>query len=229
MDELDQFLLSDATSDETMTLDMLDGYLTAIVIGPTTLQTSAWLRGVWGPTEDDLPHFETQDQAQHILDLIMRHYNGIIWSVQGDAEAFEPVFDVVSYPDDPQEYVEGEAWAHGFMQGIKLCQEDWQPIMDDANGREWLRPIHLLGADNVAAEEEALTRWPAQREELANQIPARIAAIYRYWLPHRKTVHDQQLATTIQRKASKIGRNDPCPCGSGKKFKKCCGAAATLN
>ena len=25
-------------------------------------------------------------------------------------------------------------------------------------------------------------------------------------------------------KSEKIGRNDPCPCGSGKKFKKCCGA-----
>lgn len=28
------------------------------------------------------------------------------------------------------------------------------------------------------------------------------------------------------RKAAKVGRNDPCPCGSGKKYKKCCGAAA---
>jgi hypothetical protein len=30
-------------------------------------------------------------------------------------------------------------------------------------------------------------------------------------------------ATMIERPASKVGRNDPCPCGSGKKFKKCCG------
>ncbi|MEW6079572.1 MAG: YchJ family protein [Thermodesulfobacteriota bacterium] len=29
---------------------------------------------------------------------------------------------------------------------------------------------------------------------------------------------------TIRRDAPKVGRNDPCPCGSGKKFKKCCGA-----
>ena len=28
---------------------------------------------------------------------------------------------------------------------------------------------------------------------------------------------------TIPPKAVKIGRNDPCPCGSGRKFKKCCG------
>ena len=31
---------------------------------------------------------------------------------------------------------------------------------------------------------------------------------------------------TIRRETPKIGRNDPCPCGSGKKYKKCCGAAA---
>ncbi|MCA9518011.1 MAG: SEC-C domain-containing protein [Myxococcales bacterium] len=29
---------------------------------------------------------------------------------------------------------------------------------------------------------------------------------------------------TVRRDAPKVGRNDPCPCGSGKKFKKCCGA-----
>jgi uncharacterized protein YecA (UPF0149 family) len=29
---------------------------------------------------------------------------------------------------------------------------------------------------------------------------------------------------TVQRKGDKVGRNDPCPCGSGKKYKKCCGA-----
>ena len=31
--------------------------------------------------------------------------------------------------------------------------------------------------------------------------------------------------TVVVRKAEKIGRNDLCPCGSGKKYKKCCGAA----
>ncbi len=29
----------------------------------------------------------------------------------------------------------------------------------------------------------------------------------------------------VERRQPKVGRNDPCPCGSGKKFKKCCGSA----
>lgn len=45
--ELDNFLMSDDTSDETMMLDALDGYLTAIVSGPVTLKTSEWLPGFW--------------------------------------------------------------------------------------------------------------------------------------------------------------------------------------
>jgi len=31
---------------------------------------------------------------------------------------------------------------------------------------------------------------------------------------------------TIVREGEKVGRNDPCPCGSGKKYKKCCGVSA---
>lgn len=229
LDELDQFLMSDEVSDEAMMLDMLDGYLTALVVGPTTLQPSKWLPGIWGSTEEDAPHFQTGEQGQHILDLILRHYNGIIWSLQADADAFEPMFHETTYPDDPRVYVDGEAWAHGFMQGIELSQQDWQPLFEDAQGQAWIRSIYLLGANHVSQEEEELMRWPAQREELAKAIPAGVAAIYRYWLPYRKAVHERQIATTIQRATPKIGRNDPCPCGSGKKFKKCCGAAADLH
>jgi preprotein translocase subunit SecA len=34
---------------------------------------------------------------------------------------------------------------------------------------------------------------------------------------------DTPAGATVKREAAKVGRNDPCPCGSGKKYKKCCG------
>jgi preprotein translocase subunit SecA len=37
---------------------------------------------------------------------------------------------------------------------------------------------------------------------------------------------DHQPVQQVVRSGAKIGRNDPCPCGSGKKYKKCCGVAA---
>jgi preprotein translocase subunit SecA len=45
---------------------------------------------------------------------------------------------------------------------------------------------------------------------------AKEAASYEGQLPEEK-------ASTYKREAPKVGRNDPCPCGSGKKYKKCCG------
>jgi preprotein translocase subunit SecA len=37
---------------------------------------------------------------------------------------------------------------------------------------------------------------------------------------------EQQTVQQVVRGSAKIGRNDSCPCGSGKKYKKCCGAKA---
>ena len=39
----------------------------------------------------------------------------------------------------------------------------------------------------------------------------------------QKRLYKEQKESTTIRKEKKIGRNDPCPCGSGKKYKKCCG------
>ncbi|WOD18605.1 hypothetical protein [Paraburkholderia kirstenboschensis] len=47
----------------------------------------------------------------------------------------------------PGEFIEGEMQAHGFMQGIALCQQYWLPVFDHAQGQQWLRPLSLLGVD----------------------------------------------------------------------------------
>ena len=66
-----------------------------------------------------------------------------------------------------------------------------------------------------------------------NMIDAK--AQYLYNLPQwdgifseekRKDIRKQYNETKIVRNEQKVGRNDPCPCGSGKKYKKCCGKNA---
>lgn len=223
IDELDRFLLSEATSDEVMQLDTLDGYLTAIVCGPVAMKPNLWLPRVWGPSVRDEPVFETMEQAQRIFDLIIHHMNGIIASLQANPDVHEPIFDRVVYENDPREYLDGEMWAHGFMAGVALNQDAWQSFFEAGNGTaDMLRPIHLLGASEVTAEEGALAETPEQREALAKEIPVSVASIYRYWQPFRQAVIEHSTTVTLQRDQPKTGRNDPCPCGSGKKFKKCC-------
>jgi len=220
LDELDHFLLSENLPEETMTLDELDGYLTALVCGPVTLPPSQWLYGVWGWPEEGKV-FQTNKEAEKIIGFIMRHMNGIIGTLMEAPETFEPMIDAMTYPDDPREYQDAEFWAIGFMKGVALCQADWQPLFDDPEGKEAFRPIHLLGAEDVIDEEDELVADPAQREEWAKKLPAAIVATYNFWLPHRKETIEA--LAPLRREQPKVGRNDPCPCGSGKKFKKCCG------
>ena len=229
MDELDSFLMSEVIPDDAMMLDCLDGFLTAIVSGPVMIKPSVWLPKVWGSTEVVEPIFETMEQAERITGLIMRHVNGIIWNLEQDPDAFEPIFDTSKYPGESREYADGEMWAYGYMTGIELQRNNWNAFFDEPASVAILQPIYLLGADDVTPEEEELTNSRAKREELSKQIPASVAWIYKFWQPYRRAVAERTIATSYQREHPKVGRNDPCPCGSGKKFKKCCGAATVLH
>jgi hypothetical protein len=61
-----------------------------------------------------------------------------------------------------------------------------------------------------------------QREQLI--VAAGVIRIYDYFEAHRLIAgHAIGDSATHRRIASKVGRNEPCPCGSGKKFKHCCG------
>ena len=93
IEELDDFLMSDKTSDETMPTSALDGYLTAVASGPAMLKPSEWMPGIWGPTEDHHPEFETMAQAERITELIMRQYNDVTKSLLECPETLEPIFD----------------------------------------------------------------------------------------------------------------------------------------
>jgi len=62
-----------------------------------------------------------------------------------------------------------------------------------------------------------------RREDLIVRAAAGITAIYRYFEPHRRTLADRASQHSAHRHTKKIGRNDPCSCGSGKKYKHCCG------
>jgi uncharacterized protein len=227
LEELGAFLISDATSDATLTLSSLDGYLTALVIGPTSVMPSQWLPRIWGESDDDAPEFESMAQAQRILGLIMRHMNGIVGQFQSDPNLFEPIVDM--YSEDGVEYVDGETWALGFMRGVELAQADWRPFFESPEFIEAWTPLHLLGSEAATDEELDLIATPALRHELTNQLTGSLAKIHAFWLPWRDMAHaESTLATTpLRRTQPKVGRNDPCPCGSGIKYKKCCGAPAT--
>jgi uncharacterized protein len=68
---------------------------------------------------------------------------------------------------------------------------------------------------------------PEKREDIKAHMTAGLLGAYQYSRSHRQvsaSIHRRE----PRRNAPKVERNDPCPCGSGKKYKKCCGGA-TVN
>lgn len=224
LQELDNFLLFDVDCDESMTMDTLDGYLHAIVIGPITLTPRQWMPGIWGQGDSMMPAVESLEKLNRILELVMRLFNSIIAGLEEQPREIYLRWGTRAYRG--REYDDAEGWAYGFCAGVKLCQHAWAPLMETPQGQAWYRPIGLLGEYDFLPEQDALTRTPAMRSELALQIPEAVVAMYEHWLPYRRAIYEREVAKTLQ---VKVGRNEPCPCGSGKKFKKCCGIAANLH
>jgi uncharacterized protein len=69
---------------------------------------------------------------------------------------------------------------------------------------------------------------PEQREDVIVRMAAGLLGAYKYFRSHRGAYDDTAFVPEHPRRTANIGRNDPCPCGSGKKYKKCCGGA-TVN
>jgi uncharacterized protein len=216
--ELDQFLLSDRSSDDAMTMDTLHGYLTAIAIGPETIMPAEWLLKVWGEDASAVPKWKNAKEEEKIINLIMRFMNEVLVTFEVAPKEFEPLFCEAEH--EGENLIDAEAWCWGFWEGMELRPGSWDPIWESDAG-ELMRPIYLLGADEIEEAELEEVNTPLKGHKLALEIEANLPAIHRFWVPLRKAP-----VQTVKRDEAKVGRNDDCSCGSGKKYKKCCGAQA---
>ena len=214
--ELDQFLLSDRCAEDGMTMDILHGYLTALVIGPQEVLMAEWLPLVWGSKSGQAPAFKNDKERDRIIGLIARFMNEIAITMEVAPKEFEPLYCMHEW--EGKQLIDGEAWAWGFCQGMDIRADQWQ-VIQDSNLAPLMRSIYLLGAEEIEEDEMMLVDDPVKRDRLAIEVEAAIPEIQKFWGPLRKSAVTQVIHDT-----PKPGRNDDCACGSGKKFKKCCGA-----
>lgn len=177
-DELDRFLMSEHCSDETMAMDALHGYLTAIAIGPETIPVDEWLPRVWGPDDEDTPQFKHAQQAERIRSLVTRMLEEIVVTFEVAPKDFEPLFS--EYPYKGKSVLDAEAWCWGFLEGVNLRPEAWAPLIDSPQS-SLLRAIQLLGAEEIDDEEVALVDDPAKCHKLAIEVEASVPQIQRFW------------------------------------------------
>lgn len=221
LDELDQFLMSDDTPEECMDIAMLDGFLTALLIGPNTLMPSQWLSAIWGETEDDPMSFKTQAQAERIVGLVMRMYNDRVQDLQEDIDEYDPLIYQSEFEGRMLPIL--DEWCMGFIRAIQLDPEGWQPLVEaepEEEGGGLLTPMLFYGTEegwDQLKENKALAE---RHQDFADAIGPCVIGMRDYWLPQRKE------AAIYRREGAKVGRNDLCPCGSGKKYKSCHGRLA---
>lgn len=221
LDELVAFL--DNVSDRgSMNIEELDGFHSALICSPEPVSPGEYLPEVIG---GDFDHeaFPSVESVQRFLDLLMKHWNSIIADLRSNG------FHVPVLLLDEQEKALGNEWAEGFLWGMDMRKEGWAEIFDDEDSAEPLVPILVLAHEHDPDPRLRPFKEPVSdevREKLIVGLALALSQIYRETAPARaREAAALREEDTYRRTAAKIGRNDPCYCGSGKKYKKCCGRA----
>ena len=228
LQRLGEFLASD-DAPKAMDVATLEGWLTALAIGPGLVLPSAWLPWVWDFEQgQEAVTFQNEQQANEVLGAIMGLSNRIIQTFQRDPASFEPVFYRRVAWGAPE-------WCEGFLKATQLFDaEAWAALwaMDavkavgDSHRSSLVTPFLRLGdvaGMEITDQEDDAQRW-------VDAIVPALVGIHAHWAT-RRSAHagGPTNAAPVRRASPKVGRNDPCPCGSGRKFKQCCGGPQTLH
>ncbi|MBK9608809.1 MAG: UPF0149 family protein [Betaproteobacteria bacterium] len=165
------------------------------------------------------PEFENADDGMRMSTLVLRRYNAVVGSLLDNPAGFMPLYE----RGDRWGTTE---WCEGFLLGTTLDEDEWDRL--GAAHPDWIAAFERLGTeagiDRILEDDDA-ERW------IAEIVPA-LAKIHAHWADARaaqpgrvpEAAYDVGGAPhePAMRTAPKVGRNDPCPCGSGKKYKKCC-------
>jgi len=219
LDRLGDFLKS-CKGGKAMNVGTLDGFFAALIAGPEIVMPSEYYREVFGGEMSDTCEFPSLDEANEILGLMMRHWNTIAGTLF-KGEVYVPIL-----LEDDSGMAHGNNWARGFMRGMGMRHDGWAELVNDEEHGGCLIPMMMLCHEH---DEDPELRpkpiSPEKRDDIIVHMAAGLLGAYRYFRAHREA--NAVVGTAGPRlTAPKTGRNDPCLCGSGKKYKKCCGKAA---
>lgn len=188
----------------------LDGLLTAVLSGPRTIEPSEWLVALWGG-EKHIPKWSNEREMNRFMELCFQHMNDIADRLADFPEQFDPLFGVRE--TEGQDFTVVEEWCFGYMRGVALS--DWSSLPEALQPA--LDAIALHGKEENFPQLENLS--PEEMEERFAAIRPAALALHDYWIAQPEAIPAPPQPVVIEQKP---GRNDPCFCGSGKKYKQCC-------
>jgi uncharacterized protein len=211
------FLMSPAAPESAMAPMELDGYLTGVIVSPDMLLPSLWLGGLWAKDE---PIFDDQNQLQSVISAVMDHHNAIAAALHNGFEQLESNQPIAYCPlflagTDKPDHDVVRVWMRGFGKAMALDPEGWCAIAEDERLQPLLSP--LIGfLDTNDQEFKPDENIDELLDEAAANIPRAVVVL--------RKIAQFQIQKRKAHRPNKAHRNDPCPCGSGVKYKRCCGA-----
>jgi uncharacterized protein len=213
------FLASPAAPQSAMSLLELDGYLSGVIVAPSLIRPSRWMAGLWIEKE---PVFDDARQAQLVLSAVGVMFNALSTRIEQSLRRLEtervcdyrPAFQT---DDGKPSHDVIRRWATGFWRAMELVPTDWHALAADDRTQVLIAPfVGFIGAGRDADFEPAAD-IDDRLDQAAAEIPQAILLLRKI-----AQVRAARPNTAHQAPRPKIGRNDPCPCGSGKKYKRCC-------
>jgi len=228
-DELDTLLQAAPEPCEPLDVLMLDGYLVGVLVQPRIVPGDEWLAPVFDLEGRPLPEDIDALWLARCRSLIERRQHSLNAAISEDGW-FDPVIVDTEREPPVSEYEAVQSpvsrallpWAAGFHWAQERFH-DLGELGDDAIASALARIYRHLPAETdedreivaVLDREHPLATLDAGIEDLVH-------AVVDLWeLTRRQRFHVQP----VQRDGPKVGRNDACPCGSGRKFKQCHGKA----
>ena len=234
--DLDELLMHTPEPLEPLDAVMLDGFLCGVIVQPVLLHSATWLPHVFDFDGRPLPDDTDATWLQRTTALILRRHAALNRAIVEDGW-FDPL---VLEPDDDAEAAPDAApddaslaalspvsralmpWVAGFQHATE-CFPDLLELPDDAVAGALARLYRHLPAETDEEREVVATldrEHPlATLDDAMEELVVAVADL------QDLTAEQRYRVETVRRDAPKVGRNEPCPCGSGRKFKQCHGAA----
>ena len=246
--ELDAILADIPEPLEPLDVVMLDGFLCGVIVQPTLPEVDAWLPFVFDAGGHRWGEAEPSPEQRRARTLILRRHAALNRAI-AEFGSFDPFILEVDDEEDRagDEGGDGDAkaanarspggsadpappidpigaallpWVAGFEQAIRVLP-GLVELDDPAVGTTLARLFRFLPDDEHGTAALVARELPlASLGDAIADVAACVAELYELTLPLRYKVD------AVRRSSPKVGRNEPCPCGSGRKFKQCHGAAA---
>jgi uncharacterized protein len=176
--KLESFLFSELMPEESFSsIEIVDGYMTALVVGPEVVSSEVWIPFIWNQDKLDEPRFSSEEEGKMVGEYLVRHMNALVAQFLDDADGFVPLFEKSRYPDKEEKELAVENWALGFTMGIELVHESWNPLFKDEETGMLVMPMLILS--KVTDDIEHLSK--REISEMVQLMPDFVVKIYEYW------------------------------------------------